>query len=157
MDYKKFLFLIFILCGCGKDAIESSERRLADQLAGTWELEGAVHDGYLMEEWEGLSLSFEKSGSVQGVYEMPLSPNDSIWSKAGSWFVEGEFTFIKDDVESVTVLPDPTGSGSLFLSFERPSTLNPEDLCTIDTVTNDTICIFPIIDGYWSFLLSKVE
>jgi len=157
MDCKKFFLFFLVMVGCAEDRIINAERQLADQLAGQWEIETAINENYLMEEWEGLPFSFEKSGPTEGIYEMPLSVNDSVWPIDGSWLVMDENTLLRDGVKPVTVLPDVEGAGTLLLTFDYPSRISNEDLCMIDTVQNDTVCILPIIEGYWTFILNKVD
>ncbi len=129
-----FAFLTTLSCQ------EDTDIGKSEELAGQWIVNEVVYDGTLQSGWEGVSLTFEYNMLRRGLYEMPDSPYDSVWTKKGTWMIS--------DNPSVMILND---------SLETNFDVNKEELIitmmlpwTAQSTCSNGVCL-PIVSGEWMF------
>lgn len=126
----------FVFMRCGED----SDGWPREPLGGAWMVSDVSYDGMLQDEWTGVRITFKQTSKDGGMYSMPETPYDTIWSKSGTWRKSAQpSVLILDDTLSANFQVD---SEQLIMAMYLPWT--KQSYCT------DDVCP-AIVSGDWTF------
>lgn len=138
---KTFVVFVGICClqACNGDGVQKEEQ----PFVGTWTILEARKDGVASDQWIGLTIDFEQIDLDGGVYNVPGSPEKSIWKPNGTWHkADQPDSFLRDGPLNVVY---STADDKLSLSFLVATGSPP---CV------DTPCTLQA-QGSWFFLLKR--
>ena len=136
---KKQLTLLVIALLLGSNCSDDDKTE-HDKFLGNWTLTQVTQAGTVMSEWEGSHLAIERTRPDGGLYSMPDTKYDSIWSSNGTWTETTEqLRLIFDDTLTVDVYAE---ANKLTIAKRLP--------WTAQQTCDNGICL-PIVTGDWTF------
>ncbi len=110
-----------------------------EEFAGNWNIYKMTFDGVITPEWEDVALIMLQTDENSGIYQMPDSPVDSIWSTSGTWSkTDNPHQFITENGSKVTIIS--IANDTLILG----KSIQIEDDC-IPMPDQGIDCILPIL------------